>query len=281
VLKVLIVEDERMARETLRDFVPWRELGIEGVETAENGAEALEKISHCMPDLLLCDIRMPRIDGLELANIVRERNQECGIIFLSGYSDKDYLKTAIRVRAADYIEKPINIGEISAAVERILRVMRDRADSTAESELAGGSSGTKVDAESLRSRLATIADTYLGQGSASDPSHTSADRRIGQVKDFIRSHYDVPDLSVAMVAAHVGLSESYLCTFYRQACGVTVKDFVTQVRVSRAKDLLRTTFDKLQTIALLVGYRDANYFSTVFKREVGMTPGEYRERSRR
>ena len=95
-----------------------------------------------------------------------------------------------------------------------------------------------------------------------------------------RAHHADPDLLDETIAAAAGLSESYLCTLFKQACGITVKDFVTELRIDRAKQLLRSTTDKLQAVALQAGFRDANNFSTVFKREAGVTPSEYRERSR-
>lgn len=114
-----------MTRETLRNLVPWSRLGVDEVETARDGVDALEKVERRMPDLVVCDIRMPRMGGLEFARIVRERNPHCGIIFLSGYSEKEYLKAAIRLHAADYLDKPINLQEVSAAVERNVRAIRD------------------------------------------------------------------------------------------------------------------------------------------------------------
>jgi two-component system response regulator YesN len=107
------------------------------------------------------------------------------------------------------------------------------------------------------------------------------DRRIERVKAYVRAGFGDPDLSVEAIAAAAGLSVSYLCTLFKATCGSTVKDHVTQVRVEHAKELLRRADGKLQAIALQVGFRDANYFSTVFKREVGVTPSEYRERGPR
>jgi two-component system response regulator YesN len=527
--RALIVEDERMTRETLRNLVPWSRLGVDEVETARDGVDALEKVERRMPDLVVCDIRMPRMGGLEFARIVRERNPRCGIIFLSGYSEKAYLKEAIRLQAADYLDKPVNLQEVSAAVERNVRAILDRASESAEAEharkvltdlepllreafaadlvrpeadpdavrgrhdpkvagpflagpvraavaeveavggrepiaearfrqavrsvneapqaagavaawqagpgriglLAAGSelvaseqaleraldgmgpalvrvlgevhlrfglgpalpaaqassswamalaalagafyaprqrflragtagaqagafrvdpaflgelarllsagdlegAGAALRGLELRAREAADPDTGgvreayrralcvllegapgwepaevrveqermqdavraqrsldgLG-GLAEDTLHrcfapgaggAAADRRMARIKEYIRAHHADPDLLIETIAADVGLSESYLCTVFKQACGVTVKDHLTQVRIERAKELLRGGREKLQAVALEVGFRDANYFSTVFKREVGITPREYRERSQR
>ncbi len=399
-LTALIVDDERMTRDTLLGFVPWAELGIDEVDTARDGLDALAKIERRMPDLVVCDIRMPRLGGIEFAQIVRQRNPQCGIIFLSGYSEKEYLKAAIRLHAADYIDKPVNLAEVRAAVERNVRALRERADTSAEAErarralsgaepllraslaaelvrpgatpaalrarfdpqllepflsgplrtavaelepapgqkpeaateevvralneglargralaawaaapervgmvMAGAEAGGRPVAEELAAAVTRAAGgraAWVGLGPAAAAVDgvagswagalaalaarfhgAAADRRIARIKEYVLAHHADPDLLVETIALDVGLSESYLCTLFKQACGVTVKDHVTRVRIERAKELLRASVDKLHAVALQVGFRDANYFSTVFKREVGLTPREYRERAQR
>jgi two-component system, response regulator YesN len=399
-LTALIVDDERMTRDTLLGFVPWAELGIAEVDTARDGLDALAKIERRMPDLVVCDIRMPRLGGIEFAQIVRQRNPQCGIIFLSGYSEKEYLKAAIRLHAADYIDKPVNLAEIRAAVERNVRALRERADTSAEAErtrrvltgaepllraslaaelvrpgaipaalrarfdpqllepflsgplrtavaelepapgrkpeaateevvralnegfargralaawaaapervglvMAGAEAAGEHVAEELATAVARAAGgraAWVGLGQATAAVDgvagswdgalaalaarfhgAAADRRIARIQEYVLAHHADPDLLVETIALDVGLSESYLCTLFKQACGVTVKDHVTRVRIERAKELLRASAGKLHAVALQVGFRDANYFSTVFKREVGLTPREYRERAQR
>ena len=88
---VLDADDEKMPREILRDHLPWEELGVERVEEAEDGAQALELARVHRPDIIISDVKMPRMNGLELAGAVREMYPECQFIFLSGYTDKGYL----------------------------------------------------------------------------------------------------------------------------------------------------------------------------------------------
>jgi two-component system response regulator YesN len=133
---------------------------------------------------------------------------------------------------------------------------------------------------SLRA-LGAFAEAQLARCLAPAASGAPVARRIAQVKEHIRANHQDPDLTVERIAANAGLSESYLCTVFKQACALTVKDYLLRVRLERAKELLRHGNEKLQAVAWDVGFRDANYFSTVFKREVGITPREYRERARR
>ncbi len=125
VAKLLIVDDEKNTRESLRELVPWHTVGVSSVRTARNGAEALALAGQDPPDVLLTDVRMPKMDGIELATRVRELFPLCQIVFLSGYADKDYLKTAIRLRAVSYIEKPIDIAEVADVVASALSLRRE------------------------------------------------------------------------------------------------------------------------------------------------------------
>jgi two-component system, response regulator YesN len=128
-MRVLIVEDEKTPREILRDFVPWASVGFDNVATARNGLEALEILEREAVDLILADVRMPKMDGVELAVEVRRRWPDCVLVFLSGYSDKEYLKTAIRVQAQDYLDKPIDLGRVEAAAARASTTIKERRQS--------------------------------------------------------------------------------------------------------------------------------------------------------
>lgn len=114
----MLVDDEEMTRDGLKEYVSWAELGMEVVGTAEDGKQALERFAELRPDLLLCDVRMPHMDGLELARRLKEQGPDCKIIFLSGYSDVEYLKSAIKLQAVDYVEKPVQLPELEELLAR-------------------------------------------------------------------------------------------------------------------------------------------------------------------
>lgn len=115
-MKLLIIDDEERTREMLCKHIAWGELGIHEVETARNGLVALELCRSFRPDIVLCDIRMPKMDGIEFAKWLRETDLSCKLLFMSGFSDKEYLMSAIRLNALDYIEKPINLDKVREAV---------------------------------------------------------------------------------------------------------------------------------------------------------------------
>ncbi|KRF10059.1 hypothetical protein ASG89_00475 [Paenibacillus sp. Soil766] len=124
-MRLLIVDDEERTRELLRKHIAWVEIGITEVQTARNGQDALQVAGQWRPDIVLCDVRMPKMDGIEFAKRLRWTDATCKIIFLSGYSDKDYLISAIQLKAANYIEKPINLDIVRGAVEKAVEQRRE------------------------------------------------------------------------------------------------------------------------------------------------------------
>ncbi|MGD8401532.1 MAG: response regulator [Bacillota bacterium] len=114
--RVIIADDEEVTCDSLHKIIPWNRLGIEQVITVKNGLEALALAQMFRPDILITDICMPKMDGLKLATHIRKLFPKCKIIFLTGYADKAYLKTAIHLKADSYIEKPINQEEIRVAI---------------------------------------------------------------------------------------------------------------------------------------------------------------------
>lgn len=131
-LSVLIVDDERYIREGLRNLLEWENIGFSICDEAGNGQEALEKIDMYQPDLVLLDIKMPGMNGTEVIQRIREKNKLCEIIVLSGYSDFKYAQTAMHYGVTEYIVKPIDENELTAAVlkakEKISQ-MHDREES--------------------------------------------------------------------------------------------------------------------------------------------------------
>lgn len=138
-MKCLLVEDERQIREGMVSLVSWGELGFDEVLTASNGIEALEILDSITPDIIISDVRMPRMNGVQLIQAVRERGYATPFLFISGFSDKEYLMAAIRYKASDYIEKPVMISELT---ERVRAIMSTSANSgnwiTAHSVLKPG-----------------------------------------------------------------------------------------------------------------------------------------------
>ena len=116
-VKLLIVDDESYTREGILDTMPWEDLAITEVKEAFDGINALEILENYEPDIILTDVRMPRLNGIELSFKARELYPNCSIIFMSGYSDKEYLKSAIHLKAISYVEKPIDLYELEVSLK--------------------------------------------------------------------------------------------------------------------------------------------------------------------
>ena len=117
-INLLIVDDEKTTRDTLYTKIDWAGLGITSVATARNGLDALAGCQDFQPDICLCDVKMPKMNGIQLGYCLREKFPECKIIYLSGYCDKEYLKSAIELQVVSYIEKPIVLSEIREIINK-------------------------------------------------------------------------------------------------------------------------------------------------------------------
>ena len=116
--KLVIVDDEPATRQGIRTALNWSLFDIEIAGEASNGLEGLDLVERVRPDILICDIRMPKMDGISLVTELQSRYPGLQVLFLSGYSDKEYLKNAIRLDAVDYIFKPFELDELTSAVKK-------------------------------------------------------------------------------------------------------------------------------------------------------------------
>jgi len=123
-IKVLIVDDEPKIREGLRTFIPWKETGYQVVDTASNGFEALDKYHTLKPDLMIIDIRMPGMDGLELIAELRTRGSSSHMLILSGYADFDYAKRAMHHQVDGYLLKPVDEDELIAYLDNLRNTLK-------------------------------------------------------------------------------------------------------------------------------------------------------------
>lgn len=123
-MNLFIADDEYFTRNGVHQALPWHQFGITRIDQMEDGLQALEVAAEVQPDIVLTDVRMPRMDGIQLAKQLRSRYPDCQIIFMSGYSDKEYLKSAIHLSAITYIEKPFEMEELREAVQRAVDNVR-------------------------------------------------------------------------------------------------------------------------------------------------------------
>lgn len=162
--RILLVDDEWLELDTLEKYIPWEEMGFQVAGTAENGKEALQLLERLegseneeendrkLPDVVLTDVKMPVMDGLAFSKILHDRYPDIQIVFLSGYNDFEYVRSALAVEACGYILKPLNTEELKGTMEKVrgkcsrsFREKKSQAVVTAENfrNLLGFSAGEK------------------------------------------------------------------------------------------------------------------------------------------
>ena len=237
---IMIVEDEELVRQGLTSLVNYEQFGMKVIDQAENGRIAWEKFQVQPADLLLTDINMPQLNGLDLAQLVREKAPSCHIIFLTGYDDFEFAQKAIRLGADDYLLKPFSKADIEEMLEKVKN---------------------KLDEEGKKAQVETLVD----QGDSTE------------LEEAIHSRLADSQLTLKDLALQLGFSPSYLSVLIKKTLGLPFQEYLIQERMKKAKLLLLTTDLKIYEIADQVGFEDMNYFSQRFKQVVGVTPRQYKK----
>ena len=247
-LKVLVVEDEELIRRGIVLAVDWASLGCVVVGEAANGEEALEAVERLSPSLIITDLKMPRMDGIEMLRRLRERGNMAYVIILTAYDSFEYAQSALRLGAVDFLLKPFHDGDLEQAVLNLQRRMSAEAGTQPEA-LPGLKKGDKS-------------------------------KYVLEAMDYIGEHYADPGISVGSIAAHLGISEGHLSHTSKQETGYTLLNDLTRCRIHKSMELLRDCRTKVYEVAEQVGYRDVTHFSATFKKVAGVSPSEYQDTCR-
>ena len=135
---VLLVDDEHIVLDTLLNYVEWHKLSLNVIGTARNGKEAFDKVCSLHPDILITDIKMPIADGIKLASKVHQRFPEIQIVFLSGYNEFEYARSAINIGVAGYLMKPIDYPELTNVMKSVCQNCEEQKNKTSSSLPAAG-----------------------------------------------------------------------------------------------------------------------------------------------
>lgn len=253
---ITIADDEVIERTALqRKLTKYFDTTVT-VREAGNGREVLALQEEQPSDLMILDIEMPGISGLEAAEELRHRGDACPIIFLTAFDEFSYARKAISVHATDYLLKPCDDRELVSAVEEAMR-MADARRQNAHAVGAGAASGAQTAA------------------AAGDETAAHADSQQDKILALITQGYQ-NDLSVADMADALGYSEAYFCKLFKQYFGQSFVSYLTEYRIREAMRLLSNDKTGVKEVGRAVGYADSNYFAKVFKRVMGQSPTEYR-----
>ena len=248
-LKVLIVEDEELIRKGLVYTYNWSAHNCVVVGEAESGESGLEMIRQLSPDIVITDIRMGEMDGLEMIQRGYETHTFHSIL-LTGYSEFEYAKRALSLRVTDYLLKPVDEEKLTAAIEKI-KAEQDR--------YAGG-------------KVAFSIQNWV------EPEQLLKKREInyyvGCTLKIVEQEYN-QKINIRKIADRVGVSESYLSRKFREETGNTFVEFLNKFRVQKAVALLRHGGIRISEISEAVGYEEYKRFSEVFKKYTGMSCSEF------
>ncbi|WP_160692931.1 response regulator [Clostridium sp. C2-6-12] len=247
--KLLVVDDENESRNLLCSYFPWVDLGFEIVEQLENGKLALEYILNNPTDVILCDIKMPFLDGIGLAKEIFNRKLKVKIIFLSAYKDFEYARNALVYGVSDYIVKPSKYNEIFEVFSSLKKTL-DKEYSINHSNSFDININPLKDLSNYDSKI------------------------ISFVKDYVNEHYKVAKLED--IAEEVHMNPNYLSQFFKQKTGECFSNYLIKVKMNRAAELLDDIKYKTYEISEMVGYSNTKNFTRTFKNFYGKSPKEYR-----
>ncbi|MEK8127600.1 response regulator [Paenibacillus filicis] len=282
---VLLVEDEVFVRESVRRIVDWHSLGFDVIGEAGNGEEALELIRSLQPDLVICDILMPRLNGVEVLRQVREAELDSRFIMLSCLSDFEYVRQAMELGASNYILKlSMNVQSLMDAlvkVESELGKRRRQAGLPSSTGREGhdAASAAAPQGEQGRDPAGELGHDKLSGGPnregelEAETGHKEVDKLILYMKENYRSI-----ISLRTLAGLVAMDEKYISTLFKKKTGTNVIQYLHQLRITEAKRRLEQSNLPVAEIGMRVGYENDNYFIKIFKRFTGLTPNTYRNR---
>lgn len=263
-VRLLVVDDEEEIRNGIINVINWSSHDITICGGAENGNEALRLIEETSPDILLVDIRMPILDGLELIEILTERKSHVKSIILSGYDDFSYAQKALKLGASDYLLKPCRPKEILDTVLKVkscIETEKKRDDFLKElKEKFGEDVLLSEESESAKSL---------------DNKRKCTNRLVQIAVNYINENFH-HELDLEIVANQLLITPGYLSLLFKQTMDINFVEYIHKIRIKKACDLLKKTALKNYEIAYNVGYSDEKYFSQIFKKHMGMTPSQYR-----
>jgi len=249
--KVIVVEDETMVRRGIILTINWAALDCVIAGEAANGEEGASLAERLSPDIIVTDVKMPRMDGVEMITKLRKEGCRAKFIILTAYGDFKYAHSALRLGVSDYLLKPLKDGDLEQAILHI----RSQIEQGKETE-AG---------EVLAPVLLFHADKK------------SKNKYVAEAIRYIRMHYQ-ENITISTVAEYLEISEGYLSRVLKKETDYTFTSYLTFYRMQVAMSLLKDCRVKVYEVADQVGYSDTAYFSAQFKKLLGVSPSEYQER---
>lgn len=238
--KILVADDEQIIRSSICRLLEPFAGQVGEVVTAEDGLDALFKMKESAPDLVIFDINMPFLNGLDAIRKIRQEKNDVLIIIISGYNRFEYAQEAIKNKVSSYLLKPIQEEEFHEAVSSALKSLENHE-------------------------------------SAPEPEPQAKDLS-GQIIAYLEGHYADQELDVNSVCDYFYTSSSTLTRLLKKETGMSFSDYLTKVRMNHAIRLLTEGKDyNIKEISALVGFSSQHYFSRAFKNFTGLSPKQYKD----
>lgn len=263
-IRLLIADDEKLEREALAELVQRRFEREVVLEVAENGRKAADTAVLWGADLILMDIEMPGMSGIDAARAVLAQRPSCRVIFVTAYSLFQYAHEAVHLGACDYLLKPVDPDELEASVRRAMRQIE-----------------TERKLEELAAAQPQPEQTETEEEAEDAPEESENSQTalvMAHVRRYLEDNY-MFDLSLDSVGEILHISPAYLSAQFKKYQKMNFLDCLTELRINAAKELLADPFRSSAEVASMVGYEDASYFARAFKKRTGMTPTQYRRQA--
>lgn len=242
--RVVLVDDEQIILQGLQKVFPWADYDCQVVGTASDGKEGIALIRKERPHILLTDICMPNMDGLNMIAALQTEFPDLQIAVLTAFRDFDFAQRAIHLGVSRYLLKPSKMDELREAMEHMTSVLKALPPVEVEPENEG---------------MPSEAGNFVARAAM----------------QYIKDHY-MDRISLGDVAESVYVSPWHLSKLINGHLGQSFFDILNGVRIQKGKELLMDPSLKVHEIALKIGYGDVAHFSKNFKKSTGMSPMEYR-----
>jgi len=262
---ILVVEDNEELKAFLRNILSENYTVI----TASNGEEGLQRAADNLPDLIISDVMMPVMDGLEMVRLIKENNNICHIpiIVLSAKASLDDRIAGLEQGIDDYITKPFSATYLKTRIASLLRQRKALQEIYMNKLMEGKNT----------SSAAPVADSLT----PSQPQITPYDEQfMEKVMEFMEEQMDNAELTIDEFAEKLMLSRTIFYRKLKSIIGLTPVDFIREIRIKRAVQLIDSGEYNFSQVAYMTGFNDPKYFSKCFKKVIGITPSEYKEKKK-
>ncbi len=242
---IYLVDDDAVILDELRSCVSWLDNGFDVVGSSNFPLHALEEIVQLSPDLVISDLKMEPIDGIQLMQTLKARGVTPHFLMMSGYATFENSRRFFLEGGFDYLLKPVDPQELQLVLDRLYQ---------------------------------TLSAKRPEQLPRQTPSAVRKDGNpaLHELMEYLQENY-VQKHTLESLGKRFGLSPNYICALFSKHCDTTLTHYITALRMEAAKQAIETSALPLKVIAMQCGYNDYRYFNRVFKEYFGVSPGKFKE----